>query len=102
MSHIMHYLLAEQLVRDYCCSNCWGHLVEFIEPGSMSRVECHQCGADTPGFVKKNYASRRRNDSFAEKAEVEALLHQIGIIQASKRTAAEVLKDLGIEQGGSK
>jgi len=47
MIHVMHYLLAEQIVRDYICSNCWGHLVEFIEPGQMSRVECANCGADT-------------------------------------------------------
>ena len=95
MSHVMHYLLAEQIVSDYCCSTCWGHLVEFIEPGGMSRVECHQCGPETPGFVKKNYANRRRNDSFSEKAEVEALLHQIGIINQDKRSAADIFKELG-------
>jgi hypothetical protein len=69
--------------------------VEFIEPGGMSRVECHQCGPETPGFVKKNYANRRRNDSFSEKAEVEALLHQIGIINQDKRSAADIFKELG-------
>lgn len=97
MSHIMHYTLAQQIVRDYCCSNCWGHLVEFIEPGGggLSRVECAKCGVDTPGFVKKNYASRRRDDSYAEKAEVEALLHQIGIINKDKRSAQDIFKELG-------
>jgi hypothetical protein len=99
MAHIMNDELARDTAQKYVCSACYGHLLMFFEPGRMTRVECHRCGAETPGFVTARYANQRRSDSIGEAMEVKQMLRQIGMIvegqTSGKRTAQQVLDDLG-------
>jgi DNA-directed RNA polymerase subunit RPC12/RpoP len=95
MSHVIPELLAQEIVRNYVCSACYGHLISFIEPERQTRVECHRCGEDTPGFVTKKYTERRRSDSIAEKWEVDAMLKNIGVVQKTSRTVDQLFKELG-------
>ena len=82
-------------IRDYCCSACWGHLVKRPTENRLYIVECHSCGTDTPGYVTKAYADRRRAESFNEAYEVKKLLKGLGILPTTKRSEQDILADLG-------
>lgn len=88
--------MASITLRDYVCSNCWGHLVKIPAEGRMWRVECYQCGADTKGYVTKFYAQKRQSESIGEKLDVRYNLR--GILPPSaieEETVEELMKGLG-------
>jgi hypothetical protein len=78
----IHILLVRKTINLYVCSNCWGDLVEVVDPTNTQRsfVLCERCGEDTKGYVTRYYADRRREDSMQEKFVVEKLLQNIGVL----------------------
>ena len=98
MPETMDDRLAALTVRDYVCSNCWGHLLKFPTPDGMWRVECARCEGDTRGYVTKFYASKRLAESRADKLDVRENLRGLGILPptpAEIETPEEMLKSLG-------
>ena len=95
MAHIFDEHLAQHTINNYVCSACWGHLISFHEPERMTRVECHRCGTETPGFVTKYYSERRQAESTADKMDV---LHNLrGIIPNPNegKSTDDLLEELG-------
>lgn len=67
------------LVRDYVCAQCWGSLIYALNRKAKSKcykVYCRECGEDR-GFVTRDYATRRKAESNAEKREAERNLGNI-------------------------
>lgn len=94
--YVMGTVDAQETVRDYVCSACWGHLL-MMDAGEHDSwiVECHNC-EDTPGFVTKRYAEERRSSSLGELREVRRMLRKIGALPAEERRSEQsILKDLG-------
>lgn len=94
MTHLAGDYLSQKLVRDYVCSTCWGHLLRFPE-GEMYRVECHNHKEETPGFVTKKYAERRRGESRVDVLEVKDMMRNVGALPANNKTASELLAEMG-------
>lgn len=86
--------MAEKIQRDYCCAGCYGHLNLYHADNRMTRVTCDNCG-DGRGFVTKHFADQRRSDSMSEAIDVKAMLQSAGVVTYTKRTAEEILADLG-------
>jgi hypothetical protein len=89
-------VLAELTIRDYVCSNCWGHLIKFpVERKWL--VICHRCMNETKGYVTKYYAEHRRSDSIGEKGDVNRMLQEMELIpeQHLDETIEELLADMG-------
>jgi hypothetical protein len=85
---------AQLTVRDYACAGCYGHLrLDYLGHG-IARVYCHRCGPDR-GFVSKHYVDQRRSDSIGEAIEVRNLLQEIGVLDKPKRSANQILTELG-------
>lgn len=80
----------------YVCAGCWGQLNVYFEHSGPARVTCDLCG-DGQGFVKKRWVERRRNESVGELIEVKDLLKRIGVMPHVRRTADELLAELGME-----
>ena len=97
MLELLDDRMAELTIRDYVCSNCWGHLQKWPEEDRMWLVICHRCGEETKGYVTRYYAEGRRSESFAEKCETRLLLESMGIIhnELSGMTEEELLAELG-------
>ena len=88
--------MASLTLRDYVCSNCWGHLVAIPAEGRKWRVECAKCGNETKGYVTKFYAQRRQSESIGDKLDVQINLR--GILpptEIEEETVEELLKGLG-------
>lgn len=96
MEVIQGELASQKTLRDYCCSRCWGPLNRTHAPGGQYKVLCARYPEEhaDAGFVTKRFAERRRSESVAEALDVKVLLRQARII--SKRSAADVMKDLGL------
>lgn len=94
----VHLDIAQALVvrERYVCAKCWGQLNVYFDRSGPARVTCDQCG-DGYGFVKKLWAERRRNESIGELIEVKDLLKRIGVMPHVRRTAEEILAELGTE-----
>lgn len=91
-------VLAEVTVRDYVCSNCWGHLVKWPLSGSrMWLVLCARCGDQTRGYTTRYYAESRRSESIGEYREAKNLLEDFGVLENehSGKTVEQLLKELG-------
>lgn len=86
--------MAEDIQRFYCCAGCWGHLNTYHAEKRMTRVVCDNCG-DGRGFVTKGFADRRRSESAGEASDVKQMLQSAGVVQYTKRSAEEILKELG-------
>jgi len=85
---------AEFTVRDYVCAWCWGNLLKFPAPKRMWFVRCSKHLDETPGYVTKRYAERRRGESVGEKVDAKYNIgEQLGI--TTKRTQKQNLADLG-------
>ncbi len=84
-------------LRDYLCSNCWGHLLAFPLEGQLSLVVCHRCGDETKGYVTKYFVDGRRSESHGERHEAKQMLEDMGIIQRehSGKSADELIKEMG-------
>jgi hypothetical protein len=86
---------ARQMQARYACAGCYGPLNIYAVPGERTdRLTCDNCG-DGRGFVTKAFVERRRSDNMAEAMEVNWMLKQAGVIEYTRRTAEEVLTDLG-------
>ncbi len=87
----------EITLRDYVCSNCWGHLLAYPMEGRMWLVVCHRCGDETKGYVTKDFAEGRRAESHGERFEAKEMLQGMGIIQdeRSGKSEDELIKELG-------
>ena len=97
MPELLDDILAEITVRDYVCSNCWGHLNMYPAGKRQWRVECHNCGEHTVGFVTKYYTQKRLGDSLGELIDTRPMLQDLGIIQNphKDKTVEELLAELG-------
>ena len=87
--------LANKTVSNYVCSNCWGDLVKYHAPNRMSRVKCVNCGDDTPGFVTRWYAEKRRSESMADKLDIQINLRDIFPSEYAGKSPDELVKELG-------
>ena len=89
--------LTELTLRDYVCSNCWGHLIKYPVEGRKYRVLCHRCDERTKGYVTRYFAEGRRSESIAEKSDARQLLQGLGIIpnEHQGKSAKELLNELG-------
>ena len=96
MPELLDDILAYKTVRDYVCSNCWGHLLYF-PVGMKWRIECHNCGEHTVGFVTKYYTQKRLGDSLGELIDARPMLQDLGIIQNphEDKTVEELLREMG-------
>lgn len=92
----MNAALARVTIERYVCSNCWGHLIERFD-GDDSIVECHYCEEETTGFVTKQFADRRIEESAGERLEVKGMLIGLGVIENphSGKSASELSKEMG-------
>ena len=97
MLELLDDRLAALTVRDYVCSNCWGHLMKWPEEGRLWSVLCHRCNEDTKGYVTRYYAEGRRSESIAEQRETETMLQVLGILplDIGGQTAEELIAELG-------
>ena len=96
----MDDILAAVTVRDYVCSNCWGHLQKWAQKGSrLWVVLCVKCMDQTKGFVTRYYAEARRSESIGEKMEARDLLQAMGILEPehSGKSNEQLLKELGFD-----
>jgi len=84
-------------IRDYVCSNCWGHLEKYPTDGRMWLVKCPRCEEQTKGYVTKYYAEQQRGNSQADLSDAKGMLKQLGIIPdpMAGKTAKDILSDLG-------
>lgn len=89
--------LADIMIRDYVCSNCWGSLVALPQPGSRDMiVVCRRCGDQTRGFVTKYFVNERRQQDHFDGLEVKRLLQSLGIISSPpKKSVDQILEELG-------
>ena len=89
--------LIDLTLRDYVCSNCWGHLILNSAEGNKWLVLCHRCGEETKGYVTRYFAESRRSESHGEKSETRILLQSMGIIpnELSGKTVEELLAEMG-------
>jgi hypothetical protein len=87
----------EITLRDYVCSNCWGHLLAYPMDERLWLVVCHRCGDETKGYVTKYFADGRREESHGERHEAKQMLESMGIIQRehSGKSEDELIKELG-------
>lgn len=62
------YPTAQNLVRHYCCSDCWGFLaMDFDkEDREVYNVQCGTEGCPCRSIVSTTYAARRSAESHAE------------------------------------
>jgi len=97
MPELLDDTLAEITIRDYVCSNCWGHLLMFQSIEGQWRVECHRCRENTRGYVTKYYAQKRLGDSLGELIDIRPMLQDLGIVQNphKDKTVEELLTELG-------
>ena len=87
--------LADTTVRDYVCSNCWGHLLKYPRPGHTWLVKCHRCGNLTKGYVTKAYAGRRKSESVGDLMDVKINLESVLPGIKPRKSPDETMKDLG-------
>ena len=96
IGHVFNLELAERTVKRYVCSACWGHLTQkHADNGNL--IECHSCKEETPGFVTKAFAERRREESIGEKMDTTKMLREVGGIEnphAGKSTK-QLLSEMG-------
>lgn len=87
----------ELTLRDYVCSNCWGHLLAYPMDGQMWLVICHRCGDETKGYVTKYFAEGRRSESHGEQFEARQMLQEMGILQREHagKSEDELIKEMG-------
>ena len=97
MIELLDDRLAELTVRDYVCSNCWGHLLKWPEDDRMWLVLCHRCCEETKGYVTLYFAEGRRSESIGEERETSEMLQDLGIISRviGGKTVQELLAELG-------
>ena len=90
---------ASLTIRDYVCSNCWGHLDKMPAPEERAWfVYCPNCGIEnTTGYVTKYFAERRRADSAGDLADTRHMLQKIGVIKNphAGKTVKQLLEELG-------
>jgi hypothetical protein len=91
---VMDRALAAKTVRDYVCSACWGHLLEFYEPCDQSRVRCGKY-PEHRGFVTKYYVEHRRSDSVGEMLDVNYTFRKIIPGLSSGKSPEEILEEIG-------
>lgn len=84
---------AQVTVRDFVCSSCYGPLRMAFAPDGLYIVECVQCLGDTPGFVSKHHAERRKSESFFERVEAEQNLAEV--FGRKPIPIKDILKELG-------
>jgi len=87
--------LARRTVARYVCSACWGHLIEYPQDRESSLVLCHKCDNETPGYVTKYYAERRRSDSIGEKMDVNYNLRSIIPGEHAGKSEEQLTSELG-------
>ena len=97
MLELLDDRLAALTVRDYVCSNCWGHLMKWPAEDRMWVVNCHRCGEETKGYVTHYYAEGRRSESIGEERETSEMLQVLGIIPEDHegKSVQELLAELG-------
>lgn len=100
MIELLNNVLAEVTVRDYVCSNCWGHLQKWPQKGSQKwLVLCSNCMGQTKGYVTRYYAESRRSESIGERREAREMLQDAGILEPehSGKSIEQLLKELGFD-----
>ena len=95
----MDLILAGVTVRDYVCSNCWGHLYQLPLKGSrLWLVLCNSCQDQTRGYVTRYYAESRRSESHFELYETRKMLEDVGVLDPPERKSErQILKELGFD-----
>jgi DNA-directed RNA polymerase subunit RPC12/RpoP len=89
---ILQYFEAEKTVRDYVCSQCWGHLVIVDDAQTRNRVECSQCKGTT--FHSKHFV---RTQQAADRDRAYQARQLGALVGYKPHTAAENLKALGVQ-----
>ena len=88
------YHEAAEITAGYVCAACWGQL--SAHPADQGVIiECAECGADTPGFVSRNYTERRKSESLNQYYLAREALREALPWMRSKKTQAELLSELG-------
>ena len=97
MLELLNDQLMEITLRDYVCSNCWGHLLAYPQGERMWMVICHRCEDETKGYVTRYFAESRRSESIGERSETRSLLQEMGIIQfdESDKSLDQLVRELG-------
>lgn len=90
---------ASDLVNNYCCAVCWGHLIERINPEDpqMSLVGCAKgANCDGEGFVTKSWARQQIAESIANGWDARDNLSEYFPNPHKGRGADTLLKELGL------
>lgn len=88
---------AQELVRDYVCSDCWGALAEYYDRETRtSIVRCSTESCPCNGLVSKSFVERRKAESQAELSEARiALRDAVPWLRGEKKSVEQLLKELG-------
>jgi hypothetical protein len=88
---------AQELARDYVCSDCWGTLAEYYDRETRApAVHCSTEGCPCNGLVSKSFVERRKAESRAELSEARiALRDAVPWLRGEKKSVEQLLKELG-------
>jgi len=83
--------------RDYVCSNCWHDLELKFAPNHLYFLICPNCGDDTKGYVTRQYAERRKQESMGDLMDAKQVLLDAKIIKNPNegKKVEDVIKELG-------
>ncbi len=88
---------AQTIVRHYLCSDCWETLAAYDDPNTRkSSVRCATQDCPCRGYVRREFAERRRAESRAELAVARlALRGALPWYHEEKKTPEQLLRELG-------
>jgi hypothetical protein len=88
---------AQTIVRYYLCSDCWERLVAHWDPDTRkSSVRCATQDCPCRGYVRREFAERRKAESRIELADARlALRGALPWHHEEKKTPEQLLRELG-------
>ena len=101
------YPTAQNLVRHYCCSDCWSYLISDFDKNDREAysVQCQTESCPCRSIVSMNYVTRRSAESHAELISAKTALAdalpwlkeeaQLQARQFIKERENEILHELG-------
>ncbi len=88
----MDILQAKDLTANYVCARCWGPLVALDQHGELV-VSCVNPNCDGEGYVRRQFAERRKQASVSE--YLEAARNLPALSPHHQKSEQDLLKELG-------
>jgi hypothetical protein len=88
---------AKTIVRHYLCSDCWETLIEYWDPKTRkSAVRCATQDCPCRGYIRREFAERRRAESRVELADARiALRSALPRNHEERKSPEQLLRELG-------